>query len=242
MSSALAAFGRNDLRNVRRDSILLVVVIGPFIYAAVVWLVPSLTDYAATTHGFDLVPYYPVISSAFQVLGPLMLLGAMCGFLLLEDKDQHTLAALRVTPVPPLAYPLYRAGVTVVLTTTSVVATLALSPIFPAGLLIGTIPIGVVAGLGAVLIGLLMAAVADNKVEGLAIIRAVGVLVFVIPLIPYFLDIDLRTELLFGILPSYWPAKALWQAMDGGSTWPYLLVGVVYHVALALPLLRRLGR
>jgi fluoroquinolone transport system permease protein len=242
MSSALAAFGRNDLRNVRRDSILTVVVAGPFIYAAVVFMVPRLTAYAMTTYGFDLQPYYPVITGAFQVLGPLMLIGAMCGFLLLEDKDQHTLAALRVTPVPPVTYPLYRAGITVVLTVTSIEATLALSPIFPARLLVAAIPVAAVAGLVAVLIGLLMAAVANNKVEGLAIIRAIGILVFVIPLIPFVLDLDPRAELLFGVLPSYWPAKALWQVMDGGTAWPYLLAGAVYSVALALPLLRRFAR
>jgi fluoroquinolone transport system permease protein len=242
MSGALAAFGRNDLRNVRRDSILTVVLIGPFAYAAVVLLVPRLTVYLATTYQFDLVAYYPAITSAFQVLGPLMLLGAMCGFLLLEDKDQHTLAALRVTPVPPVAYPLYRAGLTVVLTVTSIEATLALSPIYPARLLVAAIPVAVVAGLGAVLIGLLMAAVARNKVEGFAIIRAIGILVFVIPLVPFFLDLSPQTELLFGLLPSYWPAKALWQVMAGAAAWPYVLVGAAYAVALMLPLLRRLAR
>ena len=240
--SALAAFGRNDLRNVRRDSVLVVVVLGPFIYAAAVWLVPALSEYVATSHGFDLERYYPAITSAFQVLGPLMLLGAMCGLLLLEDKDQHTLAALRVTPVPIHVYVLYRAAVTVVLTATSVIATLALSPIVPIALLVAAVPIGLIAGLGAVLIGLLMAAAASNKVEGLAIIRAIGVLVFVIPHIPFFADFDQSMELLFGIVPSYWPAKALWQAMNGGDMWPYVLVGAVYTLALCVPLLRRLAR
>ena len=240
--SAFAAFGRNDLRNVRRDSILVTVVLGPFAYAAAVWLVPALSEHVATVYGFDLAPFYPAITSAFQVLGPLMLLGAMCGLLLLEDKDQHTLAALRVTPVPIHVYALYRAAVTVALTTTSVIATLALSPIFPAALLVTAVPIGVLAGLNAVLVGLLMAAAANNKVEGLAIIRAIGVLVLLIPHIPFFADFDLSTELLFGIVPSYWPAKALWQLMHGGPMWPYLLAGAVYTLALAVPLLRRLAR
>jgi fluoroquinolone transport system permease protein len=240
--SALAAFGRNDLRNVRRDSILVTVVLGPFAYAAAVWLVPALSTHVATAYGFDLERYYPAITSSFQVLGPLMLLGAMCGLLLLEDKDQHTLAALRVTPVPLHVYVLYRAAVTVVLTTTSVIATLALSPIFPTAQLVAAVPIGVLAGLGAVVVGLLMAAAANNKVEGLAIIRAIGLLVLVVPHIPFFADFDLSTELLFGVVPSYWPAKALWQAMNGGAMWPYLLAGAVYTLALCVPLLRRLAR
>lgn len=242
MASALAAFGRNDLRNVGRDSILVTVVAGPFAYAAAVWLVPALTEHVATAYGFDLERYYPAITSGFQIVGPLMLLGAMCGLLLLEDKDQHTLTALRVTPVPIHVYVLYRAAVTVVLTATSVVATLALSPIYPTGLLVAAVPIGVLAGLGAVLVGLLMAAAANNKVEGLAIIRAIGVLVFVIPHIPFFVDLALHIELLFGIVPSYWPAKATWQAMNGGIMWPYLLAGSAYTLALAVPLLRRLAR
>jgi fluoroquinolone transport system permease protein len=74
---ALATFARNDLRTVRRDSMLVTVLLGPFLYAAALWFLPALTDYVARKYAFDLVPYRSAIISAFCVLGPPLLLGAV---------------------------------------------------------------------------------------------------------------------------------------------------------------------
>ena len=40
-------------------------------------------------------------------------------------------------------------------------------------------------------------------------------------------------------LPPYWAAKAFWVASDRGTWWPYVVVGVIYNVAVAWPLFRR---
>lgn len=241
MGGALIAFVRKDRLDVGRDNILVVVVIGPLAYAATTWLVPSLDRHLADARGFDLAPHHPLIASAFLVMGPIALLGALCGLLLVEDKEQGTLAALRVTSVAPAAYPLYRAALTVALTTLSIEAALAISPIVPAGVLPAAIPVAASAGLVATLVGLATAAVAANKVEALALVRAIGALLLAVPLIPYFTDLG-AWEAVFGILPSYWPAKALRQIMDGGTGWPYALIGATQSAALASPLLRRLAR
>lgn len=34
-------------------------------------------------------------------------------------------------------------------------------------------------------------------------------------------------------------AKAFWVASDNGILWPYVVVGIVYNVAVAVPLFRR---
>jgi hypothetical protein len=46
-------------------------------------------------------------------------------------------------------------------------------------------------------------------------------------------------NLAFGLLPPYWAAKAFWVASDNGIWWPYVVVGIVYNVAVAVPLFRR---
>ncbi|WP_219415737.1 ABC transporter permease [Pseudonocardia nigra] len=241
MISTLAAFGRNDLRTVRRDTMLVVVLLGPFLYAVALWFVPSLTEFVAQRWAFDLTPYHSLIVSAFCVVGPPLLLGAMLALQLLDDKDQHTLTALRVTPAPPAAYPTYRAAVTIVLTTGSVIASLALTGLVPGRTLAMSVPVAVVAGLLAPVLGLVMAAPARNKIEGLAVMRVLGLAVFTLPLIPFFL-LDSPWQLAFGILPPYWPARAFWSAMDGGTFWPYVLGGLVYNAALVLVLLRVVTR
>jgi fluoroquinolone transport system permease protein len=105
IADAFAAFGRNDLRTIGRDSLMVMVMLGPFLYAMARWLLPAVTDHVARQWAFDLTPYHSAIISAFCVLGPPLLLGAVLALQLLDERDQNTLAALRVTPVPPATYP-----------------------------------------------------------------------------------------------------------------------------------------
>ncbi len=239
-TQAVLAFGRNDMKSVRRDSIMIGVGLGPFIYALAMWFLPPLTNLLQRQYAFDLTPYHVLIVSGFVIVGPIAVLGALCGLMLLDEKDQHTLAALRIAPIPPLTYPLYRALVTTVVSAVSIVAALALTLQVPADLVLKSIPIGLVCGTGAAVVGLLMPAVAGNKVEGLAVMRAVGMLLFGLPLIPWWLDSP--WQLLFGLLPTYWPAKAYWLAAEGATYWPYILGGIAYNSLLAYVLLRRLAR
>jgi fluoroquinolone transport system permease protein len=234
---AIATFGRNDLRTVRRDSMLVTVMLGPFLYAAALWFLPALTGYIERTYAFDLVPYHSAIISAFCVLGPPLLLGAVLALQLLDERDQNTFAALRVTPVPPMTYPAYRAGVTIVLTTFSVLASLAISGRVDARTLVLSVPIALMAGLLAPVLGFVMSALGRNKIEGLAVMRVIGLAVFTVPMIPFFL-LDSPWQVAFGVLPPYWPVRAFWSAYDGGTYWPYVAVGLLYNAAVAVALLR----
>lgn len=134
----MAAFGRNDLRTIRRDSLLT---------AAFLWFLPAATAFADRQWGFDLGPYESLIISGFCVLGPPLLLGAVMGLQLLDERDQHTLTALRVTPVPPGIYPAYRAVVTGLVAAGMIVASLAVSMTLTAGQLVLSVPVAVVTGM-----------------------------------------------------------------------------------------------
>ncbi|CAM3425256.1 ABC transporter permease [Stackebrandtia soli] len=239
MAGVMAAYGRNDLRNIRRDSMLLGVMAGPFIYSATSWAVEPLTEYLQRAYQFDLTPYYPLIVSAFLVLGPIAVLGAVCGLILLEDKDQHTLDALRVTPAPPASYPVYRLIMVVVIVMLSETAAILISPITGVSDLGWAIPVTIVSGLLSTVIGFVMAAWARNKVEGLAVIRALGLVIFMLPLIPWFIESPWSWA--FGLLPSFWPAKATWMAMAGENFWPVAMVGAVYNGLLVALLIRRIA-
>jgi fluoroquinolone transport system permease protein len=236
---AIAAFGRNDVESIRRDSIMVGVGLGPFIYAMAMWFLPPLTRMLERQYAFDLTPYHTLIVSAFVVVAPVAVLGALAGLMLLDDKDQRTLAALRVAPIPPTTYPFYRAVMITAVTTVSITAALALTRQVPADLVLKSVPIALVCGACAAVVGLLMPAVANNKVEGLAVMRAIGMLLLGLPIIPWWLDSPLH--LLFGLLPTYWPAKAYWLAADGATYWPYVVGGLAYNALLVYILLRRLA-
>jgi fluoroquinolone transport system permease protein len=94
-----------------------------------------------------------------------------------------------------------------------------------------------VAGLSSVVTLLLIVAVASNKIQGIAMVRVLGIVIAGLPCLPWF--VDSAWNLAFGVLPPYWAAKAFWVANGHGTWWPYLLGGVIYNVAIAWPLFRR---
>jgi fluoroquinolone transport system permease protein len=111
------------------------------------------------------------------------------------------------------------------------------SGILQSGLVPVLVPIGLLAGMSAVVTLLLIVAVANNKIQGLAMVRALGMAIAGLPCLPWF--IDSPWGLTFGVLPPYWAAKAFWVANDGGAWWPYFALGVGYNAAVAWPLFRR---
>lgn len=235
---ALAAFGRNDVRGTYRDPLLVMLVLAPVIWTVgVAVLTPMFTEMLSERYEFDLVPYYPLVLTAFLLLTSIIIAGGLGAFLVLDEVDAGTLAALRVTAVPLGTFFGYRAGTVVLVTTVYVVATMSLSGILQPGLIPALIPIGLVAGLSAVVTLLLIVALAGNKIQGIAMVRALGMLIAGLPCLPWF--IDSAWGLAFGVLPPYWAAKAFWVASADGTWWRYLLVGVLYNLAIAWPLFRR---
>ena len=238
MTRALLAFGRNDIRGTYRDPLLVMIVFAPVIWTTgVAVLTPRFTSMLADRYDFDLVPYYPLILTAFLLLTSIIIVGGLAAFLVLDEVDAGTLAALRVTPIPLSTFFAYRAATVMAVTTVYVIATMSFSGILAPGMLPALIPIGLLSGVSAVVTLLLIVAVANNKIQGLAMVRALGMLIAGLPCLPWF--IDSGWNLAFGVLPPYWAAKAFWVASAHGTWWPYVVVGVVYNLAVAWPLFRR---
>ncbi len=235
---ALAAFGRNDIRGTYRDPLLVMLVVAPVIWTTgVAVLAPMVTDLLAERYDFNLVPYYPLVLTAFLLLTSIIIAGALAAFLVLDEFDAGTLTAMRVTPVPLSTFFGYRAATVIAVTTVYVIATMSFSGILEPGLIPALIPIGVLAGLSAVTTLLLIVAVANNKIQGIAMVRALGMLIAGLPCLPWF--IQSPWNLAFAVLPPYWAAKAFWIASEHGSWFPYLLGGAAYNVVIAWLLFRR---
>lgn len=107
--NVLPAFGLNDLKSIRREPLLLYMLVIPPIMVLVFRLIlPPATAYLSENFDFDLVPYYPMLLSFFFVLQIPLLFGVLVGLLVLDEKDDNTLTALRVTPISMRGYALYR--------------------------------------------------------------------------------------------------------------------------------------
>lgn len=230
--------GRSDLRGSYRDPLLVMLVLAPVIWtSAVALLTPRVTRLLADRYAFDLVPYYPLILTGFLLLTSIIIAGGLAAFLVLDEVDAGTLTALRVTPLRLSTYFGYRASTVIAVTTVYVVGTLSFSGILAQGVTAALIPIGLLAGLSAVVTLLLIVAMAGNKIQGLAAVRGLGMLIAGLPCLPWF--IDSGWNLAFGLLPPYWAAKAFWVASNHGAWWPYLVAGAGYNIAVAWPLFRR---
>ena len=231
------ALGRNDLRSVRRDSLLAGVVLLPWLLVAGLRLVvPPFTAWLAGVHGFNATPFTPLILSLFCVLQIPLVVGMLTGFLVLDERDDGTLTALRVTPLSLEGYARYRIMAAVLLSAAFILISIPLSGLRPQPALAALAPVALLAGLFAPIIALLLATFAGNKVEGMALSKGFALLLLG-PLAAYFLPDD--RQVLLGLLPTFWPAKAYWVASAGGAPWPYLLAGLAYHLAALGWLLRR---
>ena len=238
--SALRALGPIDLRNIRRDSLLGWMIFVPLISAIVLRLaVPPITDSLIAQFNFDLTPYYPVLLAYFFVMMGPIVFGVLVGFLLLDERDDDTLTALQVTPLSVNNYVLYRIIIPVILT---IVLMFVIFPLAGLGsldfwpLLLATL----VAAPMAPLFALFLATFANNKVQGFAMMKGSGGVLFA-PILAFF--VSSNWELAFGILPTYWPIKVYWLLEAGqGPVWPYVLVALVYQFALLVFFVRRFNK
>lgn len=240
MMTLLKKFGRNDLRVISRDLFTFWAVL----MTLIVWLpiriaVPLLADWLQRTHGFDLVPYYPLIVGMIPMATIALLLGLMFGLLVLDERDNNTLVALQVTPLSIRSYAFYRVLLPACYGTVMTLLNLPLLGLIPSTL---WLPAAVTA-IGFIFTGpilaMLLGAYARSKIEAITLFRGVTLLIPA-TLVAYFVDSD--WQYLFGINPVYWPMKALWVYWEGGNGLPYVLIGLVYGFFISRFLFARFRR
>lgn len=230
----LTAFGLNDLKNIRRESLLWFLLLMPWVIVIMLrLLIPGIGNWLEATYGITLEQYYPLILSFFIILEIPLIFGLVFGFLILDEKDDRVLIAMQVTPVTVGGYAFYRFLTTVLLCMFYLLAALNLTGLIALPEFYLLLLVAFMGGLFAVFIILLLISTADNKVEGLALMKAMGIIMMG-PLAAYFMES--KWQLLFGILPSYWPAKSFWLITGGENPWAYILGGIAY-ISLLLILL-----
>ena len=225
-STVLRGLGPVDLKSVSRDSMLLLISVGSLVLAlAMRYGVHFATPHLQRLLAIDLADYTPLLMSFVLLIAPGMV-GSLVGFLVLDERDEGTLAALLVTPVSLASYLLYRIGLPVVI---AFLVTLVAVPM--AGLL--TIPFGqlmlaaALASLSGGIVALAVTALATNKVEGFAVLKMLQGLQ-ALPLVAWF--VPAPWQWLVGFVPTYWPAAVYWRMAGGNGFWGYLVVGVVINL------------
>ena len=241
---------RSDVRLIGRDRLLgfllaMVVVVG----VAGVLVLPVLdTKLAAagvlpgadTTLRFsDTFPMFVAFIGLWQAA---LMPGTIFGFMLLDEKEDDTLTAMQVTPVPLDRYLAYRVALPTVLAFAFI---LVLEPTLATVLRADQgqlswgqrIPVALAASLVAPTTALVLSIFAANKVQGLAFTKFTGIAGLVI-LFGWFVPLPWQWAL--GLFPPFLVTRAYWMALAGESFWwAVLALGLALELGLLLTLVRR---
>jgi len=233
----IRALGAADAVSVRRDSLLRGMVVVPLALAAAVrWVAPAAAARMGALLGIDLAAVYPPLFGYILLLLPAAICGMVVGFLLLDQRDEQTLRALQVTPLPLWGYVAYRLAAPMLLSVAMTIVALPLSGVValgPAALL----AVALAAAPIAPAVALFLAAFAANKVQGFALQKVMGVFLVVPALAPF---LPMPWPVVAACLPTFWPAALLWQTSAGGATpWGLFALGLLYQAVLLALLLRR---
>ncbi len=198
------------LRQTVGDGMLLMLLPAPLLLGALVrWGVPLVNMLAEKHFGFSLVHWYLLIDGFMIALIPAML-SIISAFLLLDERDEGTGAYYQITPVQGYSYLLARLGLPMAW---AFLYTIIAGAVFGvSGADFGRILFTGLIGTGAgVAVALMIVALADNRVEGLAISKLMGIsllgifAVWFIPAPYYYLA---------AFLPSFWVGVIMRHGID----------------------------
>lgn len=235
--------GPVDVKNIRRDALLMWMPVMPLMMVLLMRIaIPKATVFAQTQFDFDITPYFPLLASFYLLLAP-GIVGFVIGFLLLDERDDHTLTALMVTPLPINGYLLYRLSMPMILGMTMTLVGYPLMGILP----LPPLELFLIAILGAfsgAQTALLLVALAENKVSGLAVMKMLNG-VQMLPVLAFF--IPSAWAYLIGVVPSFWSVKLFWLVADGlrvadVSFWLVFGAGMIVNLLATWVLVRRFNQ
>lgn len=227
--SAVSAYARADLRSIWRDPFTRLLLAGPLLLVVVVRLAePGVARLLAAEAGVRAADHHPAAAGFLLLMLFPFLYGSLMGLLLLDERDGGILMALRVTPVSLRGYGLYRSALAAALTAVTLAVGLPASGLLTVPMA-AALPAIALSALLAPLPAFLLAGFSANKVEGMAVLKAMGLPLFS-PVVAGVVDAPWRWA--FAVVPTFWPAETLWRADAGQTAWPVALVGAAYVLVL----------
>lgn len=185
-----------EVKNIMRDKLMVMFVLYPFIIGVVARLI--MNDPSMDAQAVDLLVILSLIISGF-------IFGALAGFSLLDDRDDHVFTSISISPMPLKTYITIKLGFITGLSIISsclVVLVAGITSIaWPYVLLVALL-----SSLQVPLHGLLINSFANNKVEGFVVMKASGFLL-IFPIAAFFFVNEVQW--VFAIAPAFWPAKAI---------------------------------
>ncbi len=217
-----------DYKLLRGDPMLLLSMAVPFIlWALMQFLLPWVIDLVKMKWELDLSVYYGQAGIFFLMLIPMMM-GMVYGFILLDERDGGIITAISVTPTGKTGYLKLRMGIPTVLSFIFILLFLLLLDLGGGLNLIQLLIISAITAFQALILLLFLGAFAANKVMGLAISKAFGILLMG-PLLDYVLPSPLNWTGAYS--PLFWAGRSLLAGTDA-SFWLYAAITFVFQSLL----------
>lgn len=216
---------QSDLRQIFRDPMLAFFLFAPLLLTLFVRLMVP----AAIASYPVLATYQHHIMMGAGIQTAIMF-GFITSFIMLDEKDENVLQVIRVLPISPLYFIVYRLAFATVFSAIGALLVIYGSGIaFPGHL--NSLLLAIQYGLTSPFITLIIATFAHNKVEGMAYFKAVD-LVLLLPILSFFIPGAARY--VFALVPSYWTYSLYEASISAGPTLVFFAVGtLVYAVAMA---------
>lgn len=216
-----------EIKKWTRDSLLLFMLMYPFLFGALgAFGVPAILDQFA----INIDPRFlaDLVLVMLAMMTPIIF-GFVVGFSIMDDRDDHIIDSIMTSPLEVFWFIWIKLALIYVF---SFISTLIIFYMTFVGLELSFdifwrfALIAAVISLISIQFTLLINAIAKNKIEGFAVVKGMG-LFAIIPVASLFIK-DWR-EFFFGIIPQFWPAKAISANFNDLNLewWVYLLIGAV---------------
>ncbi|PCI85835.1 MAG: hypothetical protein COB24_11650 [Hyphomicrobiales bacterium] len=216
-------FFNNDKKLIFRDSFMIFMLLFTLLISLAVRYILPWMDGILIEKGFmpsenisfALHDTYPMWVSFISLYNGGLLAGMVAGFLMLDEKDEGTLTALIVTPVPLQHYTFYRFGLASLFSFVMMIAMvyivgIEVLPLWQLLLLCAS------ASLVSILVSLFLSLAAQNKIQGFAMGKFTSVAGWII-MGGWFVPENWQWVL--GVFPPFLVHKAYWLALEGDDLW-----------------------
>lgn len=198
------------LKQILKDGMLLVLIPAPFLVGLFFKLgIPYINQWLIQQFSFSIIPWYGLIDGMLICLTP-MFVAMISAFLLLEERDEGVNAFYQITPAEGYSYLYARIGFPMLW---AFLVTIVISAVFNiSDLSVGVIFLSaIISNLTGIFLAMMVVSLANNRVEGLAFSKLMGIsflgliLIWFIPRSYFFL---------MAFLPSFWIGKLLMEGAD----------------------------
>lgn len=188
-----------------RDGMLFLLIIAPFLMGIILQnALPIINKVLMGKNGFSIVFIYPISDGLLITLTPI-LIGMICAFVILDERDEGISNYFKITPSNGRTYLVSRIVLPMVwglISSIFVVVNFALT----LSSIISIIAISLVGTLQGIIFAMVIVSIANNKVEGLALSKIVNIFTMFF-IAPFF--IDSKIKYISSIFPSFWIGETI---------------------------------